>query len=364
MFSCLLSPLPLWAWSSSPASTMANARTGTWALLGSGSLLGPAGNCPQVWLSVSVRLFTQFLNQCGANTCVILNSDCVWLFMCSLFKPCYLIQYVEHSWWFLDNFVLVLCTELLCWLKQFRLVYHWLECLAVRMANTLCAYCGIREAEWIPVKCVGPLCMEPEGDNCYAVFRSQGKHVVVTIRLIRLWNSKMALIGSDMTLLPMPLQIPDVKIQIAGYMWVAGYESMDLLDAYLGYINWLIIELKACSGSSVDVKIVYWNKRMAPTTKAGKDAYQSYSLLTRTNMLSSCMGNWRFWFNTAVFCAQSLTGLWSRTAVCAVSLRNDSLAVEIVTLSGERNKTQHLHKLQRTRGGIVRHSHDRLTVFW
>lgn len=79
--------------------------------------------------------------------------------------------------------------------------------------------------------------MEPEGDNCYAVFRSQGKHVVVTIRLIRLWNSKMALIGSDMTLLPMPLQIPDVKIQIAGYMWVAGYESMDLLDAYLGYIN-------------------------------------------------------------------------------------------------------------------------------
>jgi hypothetical protein len=145
-------------------------------------------------------------------------------------------------------------------------------------------------------------------------------------------------------------------------MWVAGYESMDLLDAYLGYINWLIIELKACSGSSVDVKIVYWNKRMAPTTKAGKDAYQSYSLLTRTNMLSSCMGNWRFWFNTAVFCAQSLTGLWSRTAVCAVSLRNDSLAVEIVTLSGERNKTQHLHKLQRTRGGIVRHSHDRLIV--
>ena len=36
----------------------------------------------------------------------------------------------------------------------------------------------------------------------------------------------------------------------------------------------------------------------------------------------------------------------------------------IATLSIERNKTQRLHKLQGTRGGIVRHSHDRLTVFW
>ena len=35
----------------------------------------------------------------------------------------------------------------------------------------------------------------------------------------------------------------------------------------------------------------------------------------------------------------------------------------IVTLSRERNKTQHLHKLQGTRGGIVGHIHDRLTAF-
>ena len=110
--------------------------------------------------------------------------------------------------------------------------------LTFRMGSkkTLCAYCGVREAGWIPKNCVGPLCMEPDGECCYDRSRSLGKDVIVQERQVRLLNVRMALICSNMTTLPMPLQIPAIQVMIAECIWVAGYGSLELLEEYLGGI--------------------------------------------------------------------------------------------------------------------------------
>ena len=96
--------------------------------------------------------------------------------------------------------------------------------------GTLCAYCGLREAGYIPDGCVGPVCMEPDDECCYDRSQALGWDVIVQERLMRLWNLKMILICSDMTTLPMPLQLPTIQAMIAEYIWVAGYDCKRSLE--------------------------------------------------------------------------------------------------------------------------------------
>ena len=56
--------------------------------------------------------------------------------------------------------------------------------------GTLCAYCGINAAGYIPDGCVGPLCLDGE-DSCYWKAHDGFWHVVVKRRLERLWGQKM-----------------------------------------------------------------------------------------------------------------------------------------------------------------------------
>ena len=85
--------------------------------------------------------------------------------------------------------------------------------------GTLCAYCGLREAGYIPDGCVGPLCMEPDDECCYDRSQALGWDVIVQERLMRLWNLKMTLICSDMTTLPMPLQLPAIQAMMAACIY-------------------------------------------------------------------------------------------------------------------------------------------------
>ena len=95
----------------------------------------------------------------------------------------------------------------------------------------LCAYCGFREAGHIPNgDIVGPLCMEPDDECCFDRSRALGWDVIVQERLMRLSNLKMILICSDMTNLPMPLQLPTIQAMIAEYIWVAGYDCKRSLE--------------------------------------------------------------------------------------------------------------------------------------
>ena len=99
---------------------------------------------------------------------------------------------------------------------------------------TLCVYCGIREAGFIPAgDIVGPLCVEPDGESCLDRSRVLGWGVIVQERLMRLWNLHMVLVCGNPTALPMPMQLPTIQAMIAECIWVAGYEALDRLGAYI-----------------------------------------------------------------------------------------------------------------------------------
>ncbi len=53
--------------------------------------------------------------------------------------------------------------------------------------GTLCAYCGVREAGYIPDGCCGPVCFD-EKVGCWDVAQSSGWEVVEAMRLKRLWQ--------------------------------------------------------------------------------------------------------------------------------------------------------------------------------
>ena len=95
----------------------------------------------------------------------------------------------------------------------------------------LCAYCGFREAGYIPNgDLVGPLCMESDDKCCFDISRALGWDVIVQERLMRLSNLKMILICSDTASMPMPLQLPTIRSMIAEYIWVAGYDCKRPLE--------------------------------------------------------------------------------------------------------------------------------------
>ena len=96
--------------------------------------------------------------------------------------------------------------------------------------GTLCAYCGVREAGYIPDGCAGPVCFEPDGECCFDRSLVLGWDVIVQERLMRLSNLKMILICGDMASLPMPLQLLTIQSMIAEYIWVAGYDCKRPLE--------------------------------------------------------------------------------------------------------------------------------------
>ena len=85
--------------------------------------------------------------------------------------------------------------------------------------GTLCVYCGVREAGYIPDGCAGPVCLEPDGECCWDRAAGLGWDVIEQERLMRLWNMKTAMICNDKTSLPEPLQTLEIQCGIASYLW-------------------------------------------------------------------------------------------------------------------------------------------------
>lgn len=55
--------------------------------------------------------------------------------------------------------------------------------------GTLCSYCGVREAGYIPDGAAGPICFEPDGECCWDRVVALGWDVIVQERQMRL-NTK------------------------------------------------------------------------------------------------------------------------------------------------------------------------------
>ena len=51
--------------------------------------------------------------------------------------------------------------------------------------GTLCAYCGVNEAYYIPDGYAGPFCLGPEGASCWDIQERHGWEVVVRLRVRR-----------------------------------------------------------------------------------------------------------------------------------------------------------------------------------
>ena len=68
--------------------------------------------------------------------------------------------------------------------------------------GTLCAYCGLREAGYIPDGCAGPLCFAPNDESCFDLCESRGWDYVCGLRYAR-WTA--ARFGTLAKSLPPPL---------------------------------------------------------------------------------------------------------------------------------------------------------------
>ena len=69
--------------------------------------------------------------------------------------------------------------------------------------GTLCAYCGVREAGYIPDGCAGPLCMDPDDVCCFDLWQSRSWEYVCGLRYER-W--KAARFGTLAKSVPRPLE--------------------------------------------------------------------------------------------------------------------------------------------------------------
>ena len=72
-----------------------------------------------------------------------------------------------------------------------------------------CAYCGVRDAWYVPDGCVGALCMEPAGSSCFDAMVEQGFNAVSDQRLMKL-----------MRLIPFSTLPPACVLRIAQFTFV------------------------------------------------------------------------------------------------------------------------------------------------
>ena len=84
--------------------------------------------------------------------------------------------------------------------------------------GTLCAYCGAREASYIPDGAAGPLCFEPRGECCYDRALALGWDVIIRERLMRLWKMRIAVLCKDRTALP-TLGIGAIEFKVSSFIW-------------------------------------------------------------------------------------------------------------------------------------------------
>ena len=84
-----------------------------------------------------------------------------------------------------------------CWPKK-----DFVSIMNSLPTGTPCAYCGVREAQYIPDGCAGPLCMDPDGESCFDLCESRGWDYVCGLRYAR-WTA--ARFGTLAKSLPPPL---------------------------------------------------------------------------------------------------------------------------------------------------------------
>ena len=85
--------------------------------------------------------------------------------------------------------------------------------------GTLCCYCGIREASYIPDGCVGPLCLG-DADSCYELAEVHGWAAVVSLRLDRLWRMLSATFAKAYGWQPVFVNM-DTTQNLASFLWNA-----------------------------------------------------------------------------------------------------------------------------------------------
>ena len=89
--------------------------------------------------------------------------------------------------------------------------------------GTLCVYCGVHEAGYIPDGCCGPVCIGkyPDGvPDCLDRAKQIGWPAILTQRLERLgkmWGATKARNG--VAAMPSALQFPEVRLAIFSYLW-------------------------------------------------------------------------------------------------------------------------------------------------
>ena len=93
------------------------------------------------------------------------------------------------------------------------------SCMGSLPEGTLCSYCGVREAGYIPEGAAGPICFEPDGECCWDRGVALGWDVIVQERQMRLWKMKIAIICKDRTSLPKPFRIRDIELNVSAFIW-------------------------------------------------------------------------------------------------------------------------------------------------
>ena len=92
------------------------------------------------------------------------------------------------------------------------------SCMGSLPKGTLCSYCGVREAGYIPDGAAGPICFEPDGECCWDRGVALGWDVIVRERLMRLWKMKIAVLCKDRTALP-TLGIGPIELEVSAFIW-------------------------------------------------------------------------------------------------------------------------------------------------
>ena len=83
--------------------------------------------------------------------------------------------------------------------------------------GTLCVYCGTHAAYYIPVGCIGPLCMGEE-HCCYERAMALGWEVIEEeyLRLVEAaWRRQL---GTPVTL-PLDVLPPEITLRVYRFMW-------------------------------------------------------------------------------------------------------------------------------------------------